>query len=294
LDVKSKTVVIAILVGAVVASIALVVANWPKLPARTLPKPTTYVAMGGQAVGVPKTGCLGPMVAELQKRPNWVVRIDDMRWTDYTQGDDDPKHGEIVLEEGRATWQSAWIPSQTLELTKQEREAVLAAFDLGCKQDESMPHGGYEGRYIAVAYGRTSKPAAQIEYNSPGTLRFGELFEQIRGRYIANRAGAARNYVVTLSGLLRNNPEWTKKEAVIDSTKYEGSDEDRVDFLDWILAQPTSLPKHKTVATGTLTMEGITRPVAIKLDRFFQANRVLERTTLGSELLMWMTVNRED
>jgi hypothetical protein len=295
LEVKTKTAVVAILVGVVIGAIALIAANWPQLPARTLPKPPiTYVAMGGQPVDVPSKGCLAPMIAELQKRPNWVVRIDDMRWTDYTQGDDDPKHGEIVIEAAGATWQSAWLPSQTLPLTNAERASVLAAFDLSCKQDESMPHGGYEGRYIAVAYGRIGKAAAQIDYNSPATLRFGELFEAIRGRYIANRASAAKNYVVKVSGLLRNNPEWTKKEEIIDSTKYQGSDEDRVDFLDWVLTQPQTLPKNKNVATGTLTMEGITRHIAIKLDRLADANRVLERTSLASELLMWMTVNRED
>jgi len=291
--VKTKTAVVAILVGVVITAIALVAANWPDLPERTLPKPT-YVPMGGQPVDIPGKGCLAPMIAELQKRPNWVVRIDDMWWTDYTQGDDDPKHAEIVIDASGATWQSAWLASQHLQLTNQERDAVLAAFELSCKQDESMPHGGYEGRYINVAYGRTGKAAARIEYNSPATIRFGELFTSIRGRYVANRAGAAKNYVVKLTGLLRNDPEWTKKEEVIDSTKYQGSDEDRVDFLDWVLMQPQTLPKGKNVAVGTLTMEGKSRPLAVKLDRLAEANRVLERTTLASELLMWMTVNRED
>ncbi len=111
IGVRTRAIVIATGLAVIIAAIAIVAATWPTLPARTLPKPVaiTYLPMGGQAVEVPKTACLAPIIAELRKRPNWTLRIDDMRWTDYSGPDDDPHHATIFVDASGATWRSEWI-----------------------------------------------------------------------------------------------------------------------------------------------------------------------------------------
>lgn len=295
---KTRVIVIAACIGVVLAAIALVAANWPALPARTLPKPATYVPLGGQAAFVPHAGCLAPMIAELRKRPSWMLRLDDMRWTDYTGPDEDPRHASIFVDASGATWHSAWLSQQTLPLTADELRDVIAAFDLICDVDESIPNNGFEGRYINVAYGKTEKAAARLDYNAPITLRLGELFDAIRARYVANRAGATKQLVMKLTGQIRSGPdEWTKYAIEIDASKINSDDESRVGFVDWALALPHALPKGQATprmtATGTFTMDGITRKIAVNLDRNAPENAILQRTNLAQELTMWMSINRE-
>lgn len=61
--------------------------------------------------------------------------------------------------------------------------------------------------------------------------------------------------------------------------------------MDWALALPASLPKGKLVATGTLTLAGVTKPIAFALDdRVAEAG--LRQLDIASELTMWMSINR--
>ena len=276
--------------AAIIAAIAIVAANWPELPRSTLPKPT-YIAMGGQAVEVPRTGCLVPMIAELRKRPNWTLRIDDMRWTDYSGPDDDPHHATIFVDASGATWRSEWLHEQTLPLDDAELRDVMAAFELSCDRDETQPStGAYEGRYINIAYGKTEKAAARLEYRTPATLRLGEIFDALRGRYISNRAGATKQFTLKLSGV-RHDDGWSPYALVIESSAYADNAAARVDFVDWVLARPRTLPKGPMTATGSFTMEGISRPVAVNLDRRAPENVVIERFETAPELRWWMSIN---
>jgi hypothetical protein len=251
--------------------------------------------MGGQATTVQHTGCLAPIVAEMHKRPNHVIRIDDMRWTDYTSGDDDPRHASIFVEPGGATWRDDWLPQQTIPLTADELAKLIAGFDLGCDRDESIPPSGrYEGRYIGVAYGKTEKLAAQLAYNAPATLQIGAVFDAVRSRYVANRAAASRSFVIKLTGRCRAcdaGPDWSKHVVEIDSNKLETDDETRVTLVDWALALPASLPPGKMTATGTLTMAGVSKPIAFSLDDRV-ADEHLRQINIASELTMWMSINR--
>ena len=291
---RTRLIVIAAGFGVVIAAIAIVAANWPQLPKRTSPPAVTYIPMGGQAVDVPKTACLAPMIAELQKRPSWTLRIDDMRWTDYSGPDDDPHHASIVVDASGATWTNQWLPTQTLPLTPEELHDVMAAFELRCERDESLARtGAYEGRYINIAYGKTEKAAARLEYQAPITLRLGESFEAIKGRYIANRSAATTQFVVKLSGLRRDGggkTGWSPYAMTIDSAAYEDIAM-RVMFVDWLLAQPHTRPKGRMTATGTLAMDGVTRPIAINLDRRAGENRVIDQWEVAPELRMWMSIN---
>ena len=292
-SVRTRVIVIATGIAVVLAAIVIVAMNWPSLPARTLPKPVTYVPMAGQAVEVPAVACLAPMIAELRKRPNWTLRIDDMRWTDYTGPDEDPHHASILVDEHGATWTNQWLPTQTLPLTSDELRDVMAAFALQCDVDESIENtGAYEGRYINIAYGKTEKAAARLDADAPITLRLGELFEAIKGRYIANRAGATKQFVLKLSGLRRDGGEreWNPYEMTIDGSAYE-DDRMRVLFVDWVLARPRTLPTGRMTATGTFTMDGITRPVAVNLDLRADENRVVFQYEVAPELRMWMSIN---
>jgi hypothetical protein len=286
--------VIATGIAVVLAAIVIVAMNWPALPARTLPKPVTYIPMGGQAVEVPAVACLAPMIAELRKRPNWTLRIDDMRWTDYSGPDDDPHHASIVVDEHGATWTNQWLPAQTMPLTSDELRDVMAAFALQCERDESIENtGAYEGRYINIAYGKTEKAAARLDADAPITLRLGESFEAIKRRYITNRAGATKQFVVKLSGLRRDGggkTGWSPYTMTIESSAYE-DDVNRVMFVDWLIARPRTLPKGRMTATGTFTMDGITRPIAINLDRRAAENRVVDQFEVAPELRMWMSIN---
>jgi hypothetical protein len=288
--------VIAACVGALIAAIALVAANWPQLPARTLPQPATYIAMGGQAVEVPPAACLVPMIGELRKRPNWTLRVDDMRWTDYNPPED-PRHASIVIDASGAIWRDDWLHQQTMPLTAAELRDVMAAFELGCDVDESIPPtGAYEGRYINVAYGKTEKAAAKLDDDSPVVMRLGELFEAIRGRYIGNRAGATKQFVMKLAGVWRDGEGedgWTKHAIEIDASKLETDAAERVAFVDWALALPRTRPAGRMTATGTFTMDGVTRPIAVNLDESTDENRGLRNLSLAHELTFWMSINRE-
>ena len=71
----TRTAVLAGCIGLVIGAIAVVAAKWPRLPERTLPTPPAYVAMGGQAATVARAGCLAPIVGEMRKRPNHVIRV---------------------------------------------------------------------------------------------------------------------------------------------------------------------------------------------------------------------------
>lgn len=286
-------IVLATGIAVVLAAIVIVAANWPQLPKRTIPPAVTYIPMGGQAVEVPAVACLAPMIAELRKRPSWTLRIDDMRWTDYTSPDEDPRHASIFVDASGATWRNDWLPQQTMPLTTVELRDVMAAFELQCEIDESIPNtGAYEGRYINIAYGKTEKAAAKLDYHAPITMRLGELFEAIRGRYITNRAGATKQFVVKLSGLRRDGGEreWNPYTLTIDGTGYENEGL-RVMFVDWLLGQPHTRPKGRMTATGTFTMDGVTRPIAINLDRRAEENRSVSQLELAPELRMWMSIN---
>jgi hypothetical protein len=171
----------------------------------------------------------------------------------------------------------------------------MAAFDLPCDVDESIPNtGAYEGRYINIAYGKTEKAAAKLDYHAPITMRLGELFEAIKGRYIANRAGATKQFVVKLSGLRRDggDREWNPYKLTIDSSEYK-DEALRVMFVDWVLAQPATRPKGRMTATGTLTMDGVTRPIAINLDRRADENFVIHQWESAPELRWWMSINSQ-
>lgn len=285
--------VLAASVGVVIAAIAIVVTRWPTLPARTLPRPVTFVAMAGDPVGAVRTGCLAPMLAELRRRPSWTVRIDDMRWTDYTGPDEDPRHASIVLDAGGGIWRDDWLPQQALPLTAEEVRDVIAAFARSCEVDEALPRAAYEGRYIAVAYGAREPAAARLRYNSPVVVRLGTLFDAIRARYVTNRAGAARQFVLKLAGELRDGHEhWSKHAIVIDASAREADDAARVALVDWALALPHTLPPGRMTATGTLTLAGVTRPVAVALDASRPEHRGLRDLGLADELTMWMSINR--
>jgi hypothetical protein len=292
--VKTRTAVLLLAIGATIAASSVVVAKWPSLPRRTLPEPVPHVAMAGQPVEVPKPGCLAPVVAELRKRPSWVIRLDDRQWTDYTQGDDNPHHASIVLEESGASWKSAYLGTQTLPLDPADVRDVLAAFELSCERDESLPSSGDSSRYVEVAYGKIEKAAAQLPSSAPITVRLGEVFERLRARYVANRVGATKTFVLKLSGLRHTGPrvgEWSKHS--ITMTAEGWSDADLVDLVDWALAQPQSLPKGRMTATGTLTLEGVTRPIAVSLERSAPANRILYRWEMHfGELTEWISINR--
>jgi hypothetical protein len=295
IGVRTRLIVIAACFGVVIAAIAIVAANWPQLPNRTIPPAVTYVPMGGQAVEVPEAGCLVPMIAELRKRPSWTLRIDDMRWTDYTSPDEDPRHASIVVDAQGAVWRNEWLHQQTMPLSADELRDVMAAFELTCDVDESIPNtGAYEGRYINIAYGKTEKAAAKLDYHAPVTMRLGELFEAIRGRYITNRAGATKQFVVKLSGLRRDGGarEWNPYTLTIDGTGYENEGL-RVMFVDWLLGQPHTRPKGRMTATGTFTMDGITRPIAINLDRRDKENYAVDQLELAPALRMWMSINSQ-
>lgn len=284
---------IAACVGVIIAAISIVVVNWPKLPARTLPT-KIYVPMGGQAVEVPAKGCLVPILGEIQKRPNWAIRIDDMRWTDYTDTPHDPRHASIVVDASGGTWNDDRIPSQRLPLTTDELRDLMAAFELGCETDESVPSSGYEGRYLTVAYGKTEPTAARLDYNSPVALRIGELFESLRGRYTDNRAGASTKFLLKLSGTCPCGPngKWIAHAIVIDSSAHDELDAGiAVDFVDWAIAQPTTLPKGRMVATGTFTLAGVTRPIAVQLDAE-DHERALHDLWISEPLRRWMSTNR--
>ncbi|MBA3502483.1 MAG: YceI family protein [Myxococcota bacterium] len=291
---RTRLIVIAVCFGVIIAAIAIVAANWPQLPKRTIPPAVTYIPMGGQAVEVPKAGCLAPMIAELRKRPSWTIRIDDMRWTDYTSPDEDPRHASIFISgaSSGATWRNDWLPQQTMPLTTEEIGDVMAAFELPCDVDESIPNtGAYEGRYINIAYGKTEKAAAKLDYHAPITMRLGELFEAIKRRYITNRAGATKQFVLKLSGMRRTGEkEWTPYAMTIDGASYDNEGL-RVMFVDWLLGQPPTRPKGRMTATGTLTMHGVTRPLAINLDRRAEENRSVDQFELAPELRMWMSIN---
>lgn len=291
----TRSVVMLAAIGLVVGAISLVAAKWPRLPDRTLPTPPKYVAMGGQATTALHTGCLAPIVAEMRKRPNHVIRVDDMRWTDYTSGDDDPRKASIFVEPGGATWRDEWLPQQTIPLTADELAKLIAGFDLRCEKDESQESShGYEGRYIGVAYGKTEKRAAELRYKAPATLQIGEVFDAVRARYVANRAAASRSFVIKLTGRCRRcsaGPDWSKHTVEIDSNKLETDDETRVALVDWALALPASLPESRTTATGTLTMAGVTKPIAFSFDDGV-AEEHLRQLDIASELTMWMSINR--
>jgi hypothetical protein len=291
--VKTRTAVIALSIGAVIAAIVVVAANWPQLPERTMPEPMRVVPMAGDTVGAKPVGCLAPVIAELRKRPSWVLRIDDRRWTDATSGDDDPKHGEIVIDETGATWQSSLVRSQTLPLTDEETREAIAAFDLGCERDESKKQPGYEGRYIGVAYSRTAKAVATIPHTSPAEQRLGALFEQLRTRYVTNRAGAAQTYLIELSGQRRDGDVYRKFTWKYDAAKSDDSVSQKVDLLDWAFAQPATRPKTKKTAHGTLTLEGVTKPIAISLDWNSEENQFMHRFGPYSELTIWMSINHD-
>ena len=289
----TRLIVIAACVGVIIAAITIVAVNWPKLPARTLPT-NIYVPMGGQAVEVPAKGCLVPILGEIQKRPNWAIRIDDMRWTDYTDTPNDPRHASIVVDASGGTWRDDRLPQQTLPLTDAELRDLMAAFALGCETDESISNHGYEGRYITVAYGKTEPTAARLDSNSPVVLQIGALFDSLRGRYIDNRMDATKQFALKLSGTWRGGPhgEWTKHAIVIDSTTYEVDASAAVNFVDWAMAQPTTLPKGRMVATGTFTLDGTSRPIAVQLDAD-DTERAIEQIGIAEELRRWMSTNRQ-
>jgi hypothetical protein len=153
----------------------------------------------------------------------------------------------------------------------------------------------YEGRYIAVAYERAAKADVELDYKAPVTLAIGKIFDGTRARYIDNRAGATTDFKLKLAGKWAGGAEhkWENHAIEIDGSKVENV-VDRVMFVDWLIAQPKALPKSNMVATGTFTLQGVTRPIAVRLDADLDRNRQYLDTTYGAaaELSTWMSVNR--
>jgi hypothetical protein len=261
------------------------------------PRPA-FLALGGGLVELAAAGhgpgCFAPMLDELRRHPNWSVRIDDLVWGDVVSDDPDERRAAILIDGQTATWRDGAL-AQNLALTESERRAVLAAFALDCRVDDSLPSTGYTGRYIGIALGEGSAPVTQFPTNSPIAVRLQALFDAIRARYVVSRADDLNGFSIELAGTRRDYDDRNRPIRVPHQVEFRdqlaGSMdlERRVRLLDWAMTQPVTLPASDRVARGTLRAYGTSRPIAIDLG-------TLEYNGAHwafNELQLWATIERQ-
>ena len=258
-----------------------------------------YLALGGSLVELTAEagpGCFAPMLDELRRHPRWSIRIDDLEWDDVVDGEPDPRRASIVLDAATGTWRDGRLP-QSLTLAEDERRALLAAFALDCRVDPAQPHPGYGGRYIGVALGEHGPAVVRFPTSSFITVRFDALFDQIRARYVAGRAGDLRGFSLELAGKRRTDRDdlgrsiWTPYRLTIRERDLANDTlEDRVHLLDWAMTRPVALPASNHVISGTLRAYGTSRPIAVDL---FTDLTSSTGYPYNSELSIWSSINRE-
>jgi hypothetical protein len=242
-------------------------------PVERVPEPQPqYLALGGALVDLAAEGygpgCFAPMLDELQRHPNWSIRIDDMEWNDYGP---DEHHASMVIDGAGGFWREATLP-QSLTLTEAERREALAAFALDCRLDEELPYGGYSGHYVGVALGEDGPMIARITTNSHVADRFKKLFERLRGRHLVGRDDDLRGFSLELTGMMslrdeNDRPVRRRNHIVLRERDLESYDlESRVSLLDWAMTRATSLPDGDGIFRGTLRAYGTSRPIAVALE----------------------------
>jgi hypothetical protein len=268
-----------------------------------IPEPSAQpqlLALGGELLeraAESGPGCFAPMLDELRRHPRWSIRIDDLEWDDVVDDEPDPRRASIVLDATTGTWRDGLLP-QSLSLAEDERRAILAAFALDCRVDPAQPRPGYVGRYFGVALGEDGTAVARFRTSSFVAIRLGALFDQIRARHVAGRAGDLQGYSLELAGVRRTDRD-DRGRSIYTPYRLELHDRDqaahdtleaRVRLLDWAMTLPAALPAGKHVVRGTLRAHGTSRPIAIDLreDLYRWGHHALL-----SELAMWASINRE-
>lgn len=286
-------------VGTLCATLAAIGGAEPIVIPEPTP-PTRYLALSGEPFDLAAEagpGCFAPMLDELRRHPGWSIRIDDLEWDDVVGDGPDPRHASLVLDAAGGTWRDGVLP-QSLSLAEDERRAVLAAFALDCRVDPAQPRPGYGGRYIAVALGEAGTAVAHFRTNTFVALRLGELFRQIRARYVAGRAADLQGFSLELAGTHRTGRD-DRGRSIYEPYRLElrdhglatqGTLEDRVRLLDWAMTQPVTLPAGKQIAHGTLRAYGTSRPIAIDLSVTLG---LWTRYPVFNELALWAAMSRE-
>jgi hypothetical protein len=255
----------------VVAFTVLLVAEWPVASARTHEHATvTYVPITGYSreEGEP---CIGIAVRELMRHPNWSFRLDELIWTDVVSDDPDELRASITIDAAGGEWRDGKLAWQRVALTAAEHDAAIAALTAPCAYREQH-NNGFSGHYIGVAFGTTAPISAKVNSTSEASEAFVTLTNKVRDRYVASRLADANHMRIRLAGMRDRGEGWQPftvdlrdRELRVNGDS-EGTldDEDLVATLDWALLLPELGPvRQKTVLTGTLTVNGRTRPIAI-------------------------------
>jgi hypothetical protein len=285
--------------GTLVAAAAALYGAEPSEPAPVSEPRPAYLALGGWMVEIAAQnhgpGCFAPMVDELRRHPHWSIRIDERVWDDVVDDEPDERRASVVIDAETATWRDGVLPQNTT-LTDSERRAMLAAFSLDCRKDESLPRNGFSGHYIGVSLGVDGPYATTFTTYSPIAVRFVELLDAIRARYLAGRVGDLQGFSLELAGTWRADRDERGRRfrephrvEIRDRDLAAFNDvEDRIRLLDWALTQPVSLPAGDYIARGTLRAYGRSRPIAVDLRNLGPFTGY----TVFSELSLWASVER--
>jgi hypothetical protein len=238
-------------------------------PARASRPEVKYLPLAGGDTfdQIPTTSCLVPTLDELRKHPNWMVRIDQR--SSFAGNIDAPPSLDAVieLEAKGAQWHDGWRTDAKTAIEPAAVAAVTRALTASCAEDSGAPHVGTDIVWFEIAYGPGGDASVHLPETSAVAAALVPIFDAARKLHVSSRIKRARTVVLRLKGRqFVKNKGWRPWALTVDVSKPEITDEDAVTLLDWALAQPETMELGEMVVSGTLVVEGTSRPIAVALD----------------------------
>ena len=250
--------------------VVVVVRRGAKDEARPPSEPDVRVVplAGGDTFSqVPTDSCLVPTVTELKKHPNWMVRIDQKSNVEGNIDAPPSLDAVIELDAKGARWHDGWRTEANTELDAAAVEGLNRAIAASCAERSGAWHvEGTDYVWFEIGYGVGGDASLHLPEDSAASTALRPIFDAGRTLHIASETRRARTLVMTLKGQRQDAKKKLRAwELVIDLSKPATTDAEAVTILDWAVAQPTDLEAGSMVVSGTLTVEGKSRPVAINL-----------------------------